>query len=210
MAQTSKMMCAFLLCSMAGNAHSSEPSVKTLRGFRQNDSLENRSKATGNDILEDEYLQDFNESQLGLQELSATSESTTISSIITHIPGPQPRTYQVRTQPVAVLHPVPTSSGRTSTAQTSKMTCAFLLCSMAGNAHSSEPSVKSLRGFRQNSSLENQSNATGNDTLEDKYLQDFNQSQLSQLELGLAELSETSGSYHDHHHHHHHHGSQPW
>mmetsp|Transcript_80104 Transcript_80104/g.141350 ORF Transcript_80104/g.141350 Transcript_80104/m.141350 type:complete len:190 (+) Transcript_80104:71-640(+) len=72
MAQTSKMMCAFLLCSMA---RSSEPSVKTLRGFRQNDSLENRSKATGNDILEDEYLQDFNESQLGLQELSATSES---------------------------------------------------------------------------------------------------------------------------------------
>jgi len=94
-------------------------------------------------------------------------------------------------------------------AQTSKMMCAFLLCSMAGQAHSSEPSATALRGFRKNSSLENenQSNATGNDSLENDYLQDFNQ---SQLELGLAELSETSGSYHGHHHHQHHHGSQPW
>jgi len=87
-------------------------------------------------------------------------------------------------------------------AQTSKMMCAFLLCSLAGHAHSSEPSVKALRGFHQNSSLENQSNGTGNDTFEDDHLQDSNQSQ-----LGLQELSETSESYH---HHHHHHYPHPW
>jgi len=92
--------------------------------------------------------------------------------------------------------------------------CAFLLCSMAGHAHSSEPSVKALRGFRQNVSLENQSSGTGNDTLEDEYLQDSNQSQLglpNQSQLGLQELSlsETSESYH-HHNHHHHHYPHPW
>jgi len=82
-------------------------------------------------------------------------------------------------------------------AQTSKMMCGFLLCSMAGQAYSSEPSVKALRGFGKNSSLEDQSNATGNDTLEDEYLQDINQ---SQPELGLAELSE----YHRRRRYHHH------
>eukprot|EP00441_Pelagodinium_beii_P001403 CAMPEP_0197705554 /NCGR_PEP_ID=MMETSP1338-20131121/126502_1 /TAXON_ID=43686 ORGANISM="Pelagodinium beii, Strain RCC1491" /NCGR_SAMPLE_ID=MMETSP1338 /ASSEMBLY_ACC=CAM_ASM_000754 /LENGTH=498 /DNA_ID=CAMNT_0043289463 /DNA_START=398 /DNA_END=1894 /DNA_ORIENTATION=- len=76
MAQTSKIMCAFLLC-MADHAHSSEPSVKALRGLRQNSSLENKSTATGNDTLKDEhrYQQGFNQSQLVLQELSQTSAS---------------------------------------------------------------------------------------------------------------------------------------